>query len=140
MLKFINNGCPILLVEDDQIDALTVERALQELKIGNKLIHVENGEEALDILKSKEAKPAIILLDLNMPKMGGLEFLKIIKQDTQCRSIPVIVLTTSMEKQDIEHSFNQSVAGYMVKPVDYEEFLEKMESIYDYWSNNILPE
>ena len=132
---------PILLVEDDQIDAMTVKRSLKELHVTNKLVHVENGEEALDHLRdSASERPCIILLDLNMPKMGGIELLQEIKHDALLRVIPVVVLTTSAEQQDKVESFNLGVAGYMAKPVDYHHFVEVMRSIDTYWTLSEMPE
>ena len=140
MLNKINNSNPILLVEDDSIDAMMVNRALKELKITNKLIHSENGEEALVWLRSENQKmPCIILLDLNMPRMGGLEFLEIIKKDDLLKSIPIVILTTSAEHQDLKKSYSHSVAGYMIKPVDYDDFVEMMKTISAYWSQSMLP-
>ena len=103
----MKNNKPILLVEDDKVDAMTVKRAMKEVNVNNKLIIVENGEEALKFLQNeKNEKPCIILLDLNMPKMNGIEFLSIAKNDKQIKSIPVIVLTTSKADQDRLDSFN----------------------------------
>ena len=126
---------PILLAEDDMVDAMTVKRAFEEIHITNPLIIVENGEEALEYLKDKNnTKPAIILLDLNMPKMNGIEFLKIAKKDDELKRIPVVVLTTSKEEQDRMESFNLGVSGYMVKPVDFGKFIEVIKTIHLYWS------
>ncbi len=131
----------ILLVEDDQVDVMTVKRAFKELKVVNQLTIAGNGEEALDLLRNENnEKPCIILLDLNMPKMNGIEFLKIVKQDDLLKSIPVIVLTTSKEDQDRFASFNLSVAGYMIKPVDFSKFLDMMKAINLYWTLSQLPE
>lgn len=136
----MRNSKPILLVEDDIVDTMTVERALNDLEITNRLIRTINGEEALEYLKSdSKEKPCVILMDLNMPKMNGIEFLKIIKSDEALKEIPVIVLTTSSEEQDIDESFKLGVAGYMVKPVDYEEFLEKIRAIDSYCTLIELP-
>jgi len=136
----MNDHNPILLVEDDSVDAMMVSRALKELEVPNKLIHHENGENALDYLKTKGSEnPCIILLDLNMPRMGGLEFLEIVKNDERLKTIPVIILTTSSELQDRLSSFSYSVAGYMVKPINYDEFVEMMKSISNYWSHSESP-
>ena len=136
----MKNSCPILLVEDDLIDAMMVKRALKDLKITNKLIHRENGEEALNYLKSNiGSKPCIVLLDLNMPRMSGIEFLEIVKKDAFLKSIPIIILSTSSEHQDLLDSYSHSVAGYMVKPVDYHKFVEMMKTISTYWSHSKLP-
>jgi len=132
---------PILLVEDDQVDAMTVKRALKEIKVTNRLDIVNNGEAALTFLKNSEnEKPGIILLDLNMPKMNGIEFLKIAKKDDSLKKIPVVVLTTSKEDQDKVDSFNLGVAGYMIKPVDYQKFVEVMKTIDMYWTLSELPD
>jgi len=133
---------PILLIEDDYVDAITVKRALKEINVANQLAHKENGEEALSYLNELEERdyPCIILLDINMPKMNGIEFLKEVKEHEKLRSIPVIVLTTSKEQQDRIDSFDLSVAGYMIKPVDYRQFVEMMKTISLYWTISELPD
>lgn len=131
---------PILLAEDDQVDAMTVERALKDLKVTNQLIHKVNGEEALEYLRDGASrKPCVILLDLNMPKMDGGEFLRIVKADEQLKRIPVVVLTTSKNDEDKVTAFGLSVAGYMVKPTDYKKFVETMRVIKLYWTLSELP-
>ncbi len=136
----MNNKIPILLAEDDKVDAMTVKRALRDLKVTNPLIIVENGEKALEYLRDpNKAKPGIILLDLNMPKMNGIEFLEIAKKDDKIKRIPVVVLTTSKEDQDKIESFNLGVAGYMIKPVDYLQFVEIIKTIHLYWTLSELP-
>ncbi len=131
---------PILLVEDDQVDTMTVIRALKEIHVTNRLVHVENGEDAISYLRDPESeKPCIILLDLNMPIMNGIEFLHVVKHDDYLRRIPVVVLTTSEEQQDKVNSFNMGVAGYMTKPVDYRQFVEVMRSIDAYWTISEMP-
>ncbi len=131
---------PILLAEDDKVDAMTVRRALKELTITNRLVVVSNGEEALDYLRNQENdRPCIVLLDLNMPRMNGIEFLRIAKQEYRLRSIPVVVLTTSKEEQDKIDSFNVGVAGYMIKPVDYLQFVEVVHTIDLYWTLSEIP-
>src|SRR4051812_42405914 len=137
-LKAINK--PILLVEDDRVDVMTIKRALKEIHVLNPLAHAENGEEALAHLRDPvNAKPCIILLDLNMPVMNGIEFLREAKHDEQLKRYPVIVLTTSEEQQDKINSFNLGVAGYMAKPVDYRQFVEVMRSIDAYWTISEMP-
>jgi len=123
------------------VDAMTVRRALGDLRVTNRLVHMENGEEALDYLRDPaRERPCIILLDLNMPIMSGIEFLRIIKSDTQLKRIPVIVLTTSEEQRDVIGSFDLGVAGYMRKPVDYQQFVETMRAIDLYWTLSEVPE
>lgn len=131
---------PILLVEDDEVDVMTVKRALREIHVTNPLAVAGNGEEALSYLRSREnARPGIILLDLNMPRMNGIEFLAVLKQDERLRRVPVVVLTTSKEEGDKVNSYNLGVAGYIVKPVDYHQFVEAMRTINLYWTLSELP-
>jgi CheY-like chemotaxis protein len=129
----------ILLVEDDRVDAMTVERALKDVHVTNRLDLAQDGEKALEYLKTHEA-PCVILLDLNMPRMNGIEFLQIVKSDSVLKKIPVIVLTTSESDQDRLGSFELSVAGYMIKPVDYKNFLAVIRTIDLYWTLSELPE
>lgn len=131
---------PILVVEDDRVDFMTITRAMKEIQVSNPLVHVENGEAALDYLRDPlNPKPCIVLLDLNMPVMNGIEFLRIVKQEPELKRFPVIVLTTSEEQQDKINSFNLGVAGYMAKPVDYRQFVNVIRSIDLYWSLSELP-
>lgn len=132
---------PILLAEDDQVDAMTVRRALRELHVLNHVQRAENGEDALRYLRDgADDRPCLILLDLNMPVMNGIEFLQTVKGDRELRRIPVIVLTTSEEQKDKVDSFNLGVAGYMRKPVDYRQFVEMIRSIDAYWTLSELPD
>ncbi len=131
----------ILIVEDDDLDAATVQRALKELHVTNPMQRVANGEEALAWLRgpANQNLPGLILLDLNMPIMSGIEFLQIAKGDEKLRSIPVVVLTTSRLEMDKIASFDLSVAGYMVKPVDYSQFVETIRTIKLYWTLSEAP-
>ena len=132
---------PILLVEDDRVDAMTLKRALKELKVINSLEHTTNGEEALEYLQNEaNEKPCVIILDLNMPKMNGVEFLKIAKADSNLRRIPVVIVTTSKDEWDRFQAFDLSVAGYIVKPADYKSFLEAIRTVQLYWTLSQLPE
>ena len=131
---------PIMLIEDDSVDAMTVKRAMRELHVTNSLIHCLNGEEGLKYLTDPEAeKPFVILLDLNMPKMSGIEFLKAVKTYAELKPIPVVVLTTSKERQDVQASFELGAAGYMIKPVDYVKFMEVINTVMLYWRLSELP-
>lgn len=130
----------ILLIEDDQIDAMTVTRALKDLESPHTLIHKTNGLEAVNYLKEQPVKiPGLILLDLNMPRMNGIEFLQWIKADKNLKLIPVVVLTTSNDQLDKLESFKMGVAGYMLKPVGYNEFVGVMKEINNYWTKSELP-
>lgn len=128
------------MVEDDEVDVLTVRRALRDLRVANDLMVASNGEEALTILRDPEKpRPALILLDLNMPRMNGLEFLRAAREAEVARGVPIVVLTTSRQDQDIFEGFDLNVAGYMVKPVDYRKFVEVMQAIDLYWTLSELP-
>ncbi|MDD2761802.1 MAG: response regulator [Methylomonas sp.] len=131
---------PILLIEDDSVDAMTVRRALKELRVANPLQHVENGEEALHYLQDPgNERPCLILLDLNMPVMNGIEFLQAIKGMSGLKRIPVVALTTSDEQEDKVDSFELGVAGYMRKPVEYQQFVEIIRTIDAYWTISESP-
>jgi CheY-like chemotaxis protein len=132
---------PILLVEDDRVDVMTIRRALKEINVSNNVIVAGNGEEGLAYLQNpKNILPCIILLDINMPKMNGIEFLEIMKKEDRLKIIPVIVLTTSQEEQDRTNSFNLGISGYMIKPVDYKQFVDVIKTINLYWTLSELPE
>jgi CheY-like chemotaxis protein len=131
---------PILLVEDDNVDVMTVKRVFKDLKVTNPLVHSINGEEALEYLRDEgNEKPCIVILNLNMPKMNGIEFLKVLKGDKVLRKIPAVVLTASKNEHDIVESFKLGVAGYMVKEVDYKKFAELISAINLYWTFSELP-
>ena len=138
----IKKGVPILVVEDDEVDVGDILRAFKKNRITNPIYVASNGEEALAFLRhegpysDREDKmlPGIILLDINMPVMNGIEFLRIIKADNEFKKIPVIVLTTSKEDNDRVESFKLSVAGYIIKPVDFEKFVEAVKTFELYWT------
>jgi len=130
---------PILLVEDDHIDAMTVKRLLRDLKVANPLVHLTNGEEALKYLRTENnEKPCVIFLDLNMPKINGIEFLKVAKAEYLLKKVPVVMLTTSKEDQVVVESFKFGIGGYIVKPIDYEKFVEAIGVIGLDWTLNKL--
>jgi CheY-like chemotaxis protein len=136
----MNHKQTILLVEDDEIDIKSVKRAFSELRITNPLEISRNGEEALKHLKNKRnIRPGLILLDLRMPRMDGIEFLKIIKKENTLKIIPVVVLTTSKEDEDKVESFNLGISGYMMKPVNYRDFVEVIRTIKMYWTLSESP-
>ena len=136
----MRNDKPILIIDDDLVDAMTIKRAFKDIDVSNRIDLVGNGEEALKFLRSEDnEKPALIFLDLNMPKMNGIEFLRILRQDDQLNMIPVIILTTSKDEHDKVDSYKLGIAGYIVKPVDYMQFVEIIKTIKDYWTFNELP-
>jgi len=137
----MRNNEPILILDDDRVDAMTVKRAFKDIEVSNPINIVGNGEAALDYLRdSTNEKPCLIFVDLNMPRMNGIEFLRIVKRDEYLKMIPIVVLTTSKDEHDKIESFKQSIAGYMIKPVDYELFVEMIRSIKSYWSFSEFPE
>jgi CheY-like chemotaxis protein len=127
----------ILLVEDDEVDVMTVQRAFKKGNISNPLYVASNGIEALAMLRDPSSMPTdrrIILLDLNMPKMNGLEFLQELRADPEIRQIPVVVLTTSNEEKDRVQAYNLNVAGYILKPITFGNFVELMVTLNKYWA------
>jgi CheY-like chemotaxis protein len=131
---------PILLIEDNTVDALAVMHTLADLKVANRIIHTRSGKTALEHLKNPEnEKPCIILLDLGLPDISGIEFLKTIRNDRQLGQIPVIVLTASEDEHDILESFQLSVAGYVVKRSGYNDLMDIFKTINLYWTLSELP-
>lgn len=136
----MNGKQAILLVEDDKIDIKSVQRSFRELRVTNPLIVTHNGEEALGYLeKNTEKLPGLILLDLRMPRMDGIEFLNVIKKKNKLKMIPVVILTTSKEDEDKMDSFNLGISGYMMKPVNYKDFVEVIRTIKLYWTLSETP-
>jgi CheY-like chemotaxis protein len=131
----------ILLVEDDQVDVMNVKRAFDKNQIANPLYVATNGVDALEMLRSGAipGERRIILLDLNMPKMNGMEFLRELRADPLLQSIPVIVLTTSNDERDKVEAYNLNVAGYLVKPVTFINFVDVMGTLNKYWTLVELP-
>ena len=128
----------ILLIEDDMIEVMKFQRTISSLKLDHKIIEANNGEEALKILEKKDELPDIILLDLNMPKINGIEFLNILKSDDVLKYIPTIILTTSQNQKDLLECYKIGIAGYVLKPLKYEDYVSKMEKLLAYWSINEL--
>ena len=135
----------ILLVEDDEVDVMNVQRAFKKNNITNPLYLASNGLEALSILRGSNKQinipqvRRIILLDLNMPKMNGIEFLRELRADEQLQSIPVIVLTTSNEDKDKVEAYKLNVAGYILKPVTFSNFVETVATMNKYWTLVEIP-
>ncbi len=128
----------ILLIEDDTIEVMKFRRVLSKFEINHEVIEANNGEEAQEILTQKDNLPSIILLDLNMPKVNGIEFLTELKKNEELKYIPVIILTTSSNYKDLKRCYEIGIAGYVLKPLKYEEYVLKMEMLLDYWSINKL--
>jgi CheY-like chemotaxis protein len=131
----------ILLVEDDEVDVLNVRRAFQKNNIANPLFVASNGLDALEQLRGNRIprERRIVLLDLNMPKMNGIEFLRELRQDPELKLTPVVVLTTSNDERDRIEAYNLNVAGYLLKPVTFSNFCEVMTALNKYWALVELP-
>jgi CheY-like chemotaxis protein len=136
-----NSPLNILLVEDDEVDVMNVKRAFDKNHITNPLFVAGNGLEALEKLRSGEVPQGrrIVLLDLNMPKMNGIEFLRQLRNDPALAPTPVVVLTTSNNDRDKIDAFNLNVAGYLVKPVTFAEFSDLMVTLNKYWTLVEMP-
>jgi len=135
----------ILLVEDDEVDVMNVRRAFKKGRITNSLYVAGNGIEALAMLRDR-GHPAtvplercLILLDLNMPKMNGIEFLTELRADPNLKQIPVVILTTSSEDRDRVSAYDLNVAGYLLKPVTFSTFVETMTTLNQYWTLCEMP-
>lgn len=125
----------ILLVEDDEVDVMNVKRAFSKNNIKNELFVAGNGVEALDMLRNSIVPlPRIIILDINMPKMNGIEFLKELREDESLKNISVFVMTTSNEDSDKINAYNLNVAGYILKPLSFEKFISSVATLKDFWS------
>ncbi len=131
----------ILLVEDDEVDVMNVRRAFERNNVSNPLFVAGNGLEALDVLRGDKMpkERRLILLDLNMPKMNGIEFLQALRSDSDLAATPVVVLTTSNDDQDKIDAYNLNVAGYLLKPVTFNNFCEKMTALNKYWTLVEMP-
>lgn len=135
------NEIEILLVEDNMYDAELTIRAFKKINLANNLHHVKDGEEALDFLfargmyagKQTASKPKVILLDIKMPRVDGIEVLRQIKANDLTKTIPVVMMTSSQEQQDMVKSYNLGVNSYVVKPVDFESFAKAVSELGLYW-------
>jgi CheY-like chemotaxis protein len=131
----------ILLVEDDPAHAEIVRRNLKDFRVANRIIHVEDGQAALDYLfgqgpfadPESNPRPHLILLDLRLPKVDGLEVLRAIKDNEDMKSIPSVVLTTSSAESDMVKAYDSGAGSYLVKPVDFEKFTKLMDAFGFYW-------
>lgn len=135
------NGVEILLVEDNPRDVEMTMRALKKHNLANKVHVVKDGAEALDYLfatgayanRDRNPVPKVVLLDLKLPKVSGLEVLKKVKSDERTQTIPVVVLTSSQEEKDMIESYRLGVNSYIVKPVDFDKFVEAVSEVGLYW-------
>jgi hypothetical protein len=133
----VNTAGPILLVDDNTMDVDLTLLAFKQAKLSNPVQVVRDGEEALAWIprwEAGEAKPVVILLDINMPKVGGLEVLQVFKSHPALRVIPVVMLTTSSVGRDVQESYHRGANSYIVKPVDFEKFIGVAKQIELYWA------
>lgn len=133
-----NSKLKVFLIEDDAIEVMKLKRAIKKLQLAHELIEAKNGEEALSLLRDNDILPDIIFLDLNMPKINGIEFLKIIKEDDVLKYIPTVILTTSNNRKDVLTCYQIGIAGYIIKPLKYEHYVNKIAAALEYWSMNEL--
>jgi len=137
----MNDHVEVLLVEDNMSDAELTIRALKKNNLANNLVHLEDGQDALDYIfaegdyahRNIEDTPKVILLDLKMPRINGIQVLQKIKSDDRTKTIPVIVLTSSIEDPDIQECYLLGVNSYVVKPVEFDKFLAAVSEIGLYW-------
>ncbi|NNK71668.1 MAG: response regulator [Flavobacteriaceae bacterium] len=134
----MNNRLKILLIEDDIIEVMKFKRTVSTLELAHEITIADNGETALETLETADLLPDLILLDLNMPKINGIEFLTILKEDERFHHIPAVILSTSSNKNDIVECYRIGIAGYMIKPLKYEEYVSNIEKLLAYWSVNEL--
>ena len=128
----------VLFIEDDTIETMKLTRTISKMESKHRVVEAKNGEEALGMLRSGEALPDIILLDLNMPRMNGIESLEILKQDDVLKFLPTIVLTTSENRDDLLKCYRIGIAGYIIKPLKYEDYENKLRKVFEYWDVNEL--
>ena len=128
----------ILLIEDDTIEVMKFNKVLKNLDHNHKIVEANNGEEALAILNEKTIVPDIIVLDLNMPKITGLEFLGILKNNDILKYIPTIIVTTSNNHKDLLECYKLGIAGYILKPLKYDDYVDRIKKLIEYWSINEL--
>ena len=127
----------VLLIEDDMIETMKMHRALSKFPGSHEIVEAQNGEEAIEVLRQGDL-PDIILLDLNMPRMSGIEFLRILKADDKLKYLPTIILTTSENRADLLTCFEIGIAGYIIKPLKYEDYEQKIKKVFDYWDASEL--
>ncbi|MFC1634051.1 response regulator [Planctomycetota bacterium] len=136
----MKNSRPILLVDDDRTDVLLFERALKRLEIARPVVCSSNGEEALEyMMNPSNTRPWIVLSDLNTPKMNGVEFLRRIKAHQTLKRTVVIIMSGSSAERDVDQCFRLGAAGYIIKPLDYQQLLDMIQTLYAYWTLSKIP-
>lgn len=128
----------VLLIEDNLIEVMKMKRTISFLELEHILFVANDGEEGLQVLEDKSKLPDLIILDLNMPKVSGIEFLSILKKNDTIKHIPTVILTTSDNQKDLEECYRLGVSGYVLKPLKYDDYVEKIKNVLSYWSMNEL--
>ena len=134
----MNKNLRILLIEDDTIEVMKFIKVIETLGEKHQIIESKNGEEAMETLVNTKPLPDIIVLNLNMPKVNGVEFLSTLKSEAGLKHIPAIVLTTSNNPKDIMECYKIGIAGYILKPLKYEDYVTRIKKVLEYWSDNVL--
>jgi len=129
------NKLKILLIEDDLIEKMKFQKVIENLKVEINLTTKDNGQEGLEYLNDGDY-PSLILLDLNMPEMNGIEFLRHMYNSTQLKHIPVVILSTSENSKDLKKCYELGIAGYIIKPLRYEDYVQTIKKLIDYWMIN----
>lgn len=135
MRQIMNNKINILVVDDNLADLMLIEEALKESDMQNEIniISIDSGEKAINLLKEGQQKVDIMLLDLNMPKITGQEVLKFVKEHPKLKDLPVLIFTSSNYEKDVEDAYLMQANGYLIKPMEYKEFLELIKKIKKFW-------
>lgn len=128
----------ILLIEDDAIELMKFKRVMEKLSLNHAVTEASDGGLALSLLQTGSVCPDIIILDLNMPKINGIEFLSVLKSKSELQHIPVVILTTSSNERDVKSCYQLGIAGYLLKPLKYDEYVSLLQNFLVYWSQNVL--
>jgi len=128
----------ILLVDDDKIERLKFKKVCQKISFDNSIFEAVNGEEAFSILKDKNNSFDLIITDINMPRMDGFEFLTALKSNSKFKTIPVVIMSTSESKIDLEKGYEIGISGYFSKPLKYKDYINKVTSLLEYWGKASL--
>jgi CheY-like chemotaxis protein len=126
----------ILLVDDDEIQRIKFKKICKEIKTNNTIFVAENGENALTLLEDRKKPFDLIISDLNMPRMNGFEFLMNLKKNSELKNIPVVIMSTSNNQEDLKKCFDLGISGYFTKPLKYTEYRKKVISLLDYWGKS----
>jgi len=132
------NTLKVLMIDDDTIEIMKLNRVVSSMNLDHQITDAKNGEQALNFLEQKDGLPDIIMLDLNMPKINGIELLTILKAKESLRHIPIIIVTTSSNNKDLLQCYKLGIAGYIIKPLKYKDYVNKIKKVLDYWSVNQL--